>query len=254
MNFSTAETGMPDVLDVSVSEEALTVELSDGRTLAVPTGWYPRLAYAKEEERSNWTIIDGGQGIHWRELDEDVSLAGLLAGRASSEGQPSLQRWLDRRSEDRETLCDIKPGIWIQLSHPDPMPMGSKPSDLRFPDGRTVRVRHQYELVVELTKWLRQRGCLPDEILPIYRYASPRPHRDLDHLLDNRQPLVVARTSRDSLRDPKPREAGDLWIAGSFAAPFTVENMLTIIECAGRKPSEFAVRLRKVGRSAEKKG
>lgn len=98
MHFSTPETGIPSVLDVSVSEEVLTVELSDGRTLAVPTGWYPRLAYAKEEERANWTIIDGGQGIHWRELDEDVSLAGLLAGRASSEGQRSLRRWLDQRS------------------------------------------------------------------------------------------------------------------------------------------------------------
>ena len=102
MNFSMAEAGMPGVLDVSVSEKALTVELSDGRKLAVPTGWYPRLAYAREEEHAIWTIIDGGQGIHWRELDEDVSLASLLAGRASSEGQLSLQRWLDRRSEDRE--------------------------------------------------------------------------------------------------------------------------------------------------------
>ena len=101
MDFSTAEAGMPAVLDVSVSEKALTVELSDGRTLSVPTGWYPRLVYAKAEERANWTIIDGGQGIRWRELDEDVSLAGLLAGRASSEGRLSLQRWLDRRSEDR---------------------------------------------------------------------------------------------------------------------------------------------------------
>lgn len=102
MNLPTPEAGMPDVLDVSISEEALTVELSDGRTLAVPTGWYPRLAYATEGERASWTIINGGQGIHWRELDEDVSLAGLLAGRASSEGQLSLQRWLDRRSGDRE--------------------------------------------------------------------------------------------------------------------------------------------------------
>ena len=98
MRSSTLEARLPDVLDVSVSEETLTVELSDGRTLAVPTGWFPRLVYAEEGERANWTIIDGGQGIHWRELDEDVSLEGLLAGRASSEGQRSLRRWLDRRN------------------------------------------------------------------------------------------------------------------------------------------------------------
>ena len=72
--------------------------LSDGRTLAVPPGWFPRLVYAEEEERTNWTIIDGGQGVHWPELDEDVSLEGLLAGRASGEGQQSLRRWLDLRN------------------------------------------------------------------------------------------------------------------------------------------------------------
>ncbi|MYE84625.1 MAG: DUF2442 domain-containing protein [Gammaproteobacteria bacterium] len=105
MNLSMAEAGMLGVLDVSVSEEALTVELSDGRTLSVPIGGYPRLAYVREEERASWTIIDGGQGTHWQELDEDVSLTGLLAGLASREGQLSLQRWLDRRSEDREFLA-----------------------------------------------------------------------------------------------------------------------------------------------------
>ena len=85
------------VLDVAVTEETLRVELSDGRTLSVPTGWYPRLVYATEEERSDWTIIDGGRGIHWPKLDEDVSLEGLLAGRGSGEGQLSLKRWLETR-------------------------------------------------------------------------------------------------------------------------------------------------------------
>ena len=87
---------MPEVLVVTVSAETLRVELSDGRTLSVPTGWYPRLAYATESERANWTIIDGGHGIHWRDLDEDVSLEGLLTGRTSSEGHRSLRRWLAR--------------------------------------------------------------------------------------------------------------------------------------------------------------
>lgn len=165
-------------------------------------------------------------------------MAGLLAGRASSEGQLSLQRWLDRRSEDREILYDIKPGVWIQLSHPDPVPPYSKPRDLRFPDGRTERVRHQYELVVELTKWLRQRGCLPDAILPIRCDAHNR--------------LLVVKENRNDLHDSK--EAGDLFIEGSFNASRLAENMRTIIECAGQETGEFAVRLRKVGRSAEKKG
>ena len=88
---------MPEVSDVAVSEEALRVDLSDGRTLSVPIGWYPRLAYATDEERSNWTIMDEGHGIHWRDLDEDVSLDGLLAGHASQESQASSRRWLEGR-------------------------------------------------------------------------------------------------------------------------------------------------------------
>ena len=98
MTISVPELRMPAVLDVAVSEETLRVELSDGRTLSVPTGWYPRLAYATDVERANWRIIGGGHGIHWHDLDEDVSLEGLLAGRASGEGQRSLRRWLERRS------------------------------------------------------------------------------------------------------------------------------------------------------------
>ena len=100
MTISVGELRMPEVRDVAVSEETLRVELSDGRTLSVPTGWYPRLAYATEDERADWRIIDAGHGIHWSALEEDVSLEGLLAGRASGESQPSLKRWLASRSPE----------------------------------------------------------------------------------------------------------------------------------------------------------
>lgn len=92
---------MPEVLNVEVSEDALRVKLNDGRTLSVSSGWYPRLLHATEQERGNWTLIDGGRGIHWQELDEDVSLEGLLAGRASRENQASLKRWLEGRLAKR---------------------------------------------------------------------------------------------------------------------------------------------------------
>ena len=98
MSVSVVEMRLPEVSDVAISEEALSVELSDGRTLSVPIGWYPRLAHATDAERSNWRILDEGHGIHWCDLDEDVSLDGLLAGRASRESQASLRRWLERRS------------------------------------------------------------------------------------------------------------------------------------------------------------
>lgn len=85
MDTSVPELRTPTVLDVDVSDNTLRVTLSDGRALAVPSGWYPRLAHAKASELANWMVIDGGGGIHWPELDEDVSLTGLLAGTPSQE-------------------------------------------------------------------------------------------------------------------------------------------------------------------------
>ena len=94
MNISTVEVRVPDAGEVTVTEDTLTVELSDGRTIAVPLAWYPRLVYASVTERGNWWLIGGGQGIHWPDLDEDISVEGLLAGRPSGESQESFRRWL----------------------------------------------------------------------------------------------------------------------------------------------------------------
>ena len=98
MDTSVPELRMPTVLDVDVSDDTLRVTLSDGRALAVPSGWYPRLAHAKASERANWMVIDGGAGIHWPQLDEDISLSGLLAGTPSQESQQSLRGWLATRA------------------------------------------------------------------------------------------------------------------------------------------------------------
>ncbi len=91
---------VPDAIDVRVSDDTLMVELSDGRTIAVPLDWYPRLKYATAEERRNWRLIGGGQGIHWEDLDEDISVKGLLAGKPSGESQASFTKWLKNRSID----------------------------------------------------------------------------------------------------------------------------------------------------------
>ncbi|HEY2995139.1 MAG TPA: DUF2442 domain-containing protein [Methylomirabilota bacterium] len=84
-------------MKVSVTDALLRVDLSDGRTLAVPTEWYPRLAHGNVRERSRWRLIGGGTGIHWPDLDEDISVQGLLAGHRSGESRHSLKRWLDSR-------------------------------------------------------------------------------------------------------------------------------------------------------------
>lgn len=85
--------------EVSVTDDCLAVELSDGRNLAVPLAWFPRLQYGTAAERRNWRLIGGGggDGIHWADLDEDISVSSLLAGRASGESSRSLQRWLESR-------------------------------------------------------------------------------------------------------------------------------------------------------------
>jgi hypothetical protein len=82
---------------VSASDEALVVDLADATTLTVPLLWFPRLAHGTPAERANWRLLGGGTGIHWPDLDEDISVESLLAGRRSGETQDSLRRWLQSR-------------------------------------------------------------------------------------------------------------------------------------------------------------
>ncbi|BCO32029.1 hypothetical protein TspCOW1_21320 [Thiohalobacter sp. COW1] len=89
---------VPNAVGVEVSEDTLSVELSDGRSIAVPLEWYPRLVHASIEERNDWRLIGAGQGIHWESLDEDISVAGLLAGKPSGESQTSFRQWLEHRA------------------------------------------------------------------------------------------------------------------------------------------------------------
>jgi hypothetical protein len=68
------------VVDVAFTEESVSVTLKDGRTITVPFTWYPRLLHASAQQRSNWRIAGGGYGIHWPDIDEDLSTVGLLRG------------------------------------------------------------------------------------------------------------------------------------------------------------------------------
>src|SRR4051794_29138190 len=98
MAFSAVDSRAPRAIAVAIGEDTLSVDLSDARTIAVPLAWYPRLLHAKAKERKNWRLVAGGDGIHWPDLDEDISVEALLAGRASGEGQTSLRKWLAGRS------------------------------------------------------------------------------------------------------------------------------------------------------------
>ena len=97
MNILAIEIEIPYALDVYTSEEALTVDLSDGRTISVPLGWYPRLEHADPDERANWRLIVKGRGIHWTDIDEDIIVEGLLSGKPSGESQGSFKKWLQNR-------------------------------------------------------------------------------------------------------------------------------------------------------------
>jgi hypothetical protein len=100
MSSSTVEKSqVAQATGVELSEDTLSVDLADGRTIAAPLAWYPRLAHATAEERKIWRLTAGGRGIHWPALDEDMSVANLLGGRPSDESQHSFKKWLAGRSK-----------------------------------------------------------------------------------------------------------------------------------------------------------
>jgi len=94
MSSSTVDTYAAVAIGVRVTDDSLSVELADGRTIGAPLAWYPRLAHGTVKERKTWRFIGGGRGIHWPDLDEDISVANLLAGQPSGESQASLKKWL----------------------------------------------------------------------------------------------------------------------------------------------------------------
>jgi len=98
MNTSTVNVQAVRAQNVVLSSDTLTVDLSDGRTISVPLAWYPRLLHGTPEERNNWRLIGDREGIHWPDLDEDVSVENLLLGKPSGESQASFARWLEQRA------------------------------------------------------------------------------------------------------------------------------------------------------------
>ncbi|HEV2827761.1 MAG TPA: DUF2442 domain-containing protein [Pyrinomonadaceae bacterium] len=84
--------------NVVVTDDSLTVDLSDGRSISVPLAWYPRLLQGTPEERRNWRLIGNNEGVHWPDLDEDISVENLLLGRPSGESQDSFKKWSSSRN------------------------------------------------------------------------------------------------------------------------------------------------------------
>ncbi len=97
MSISAIEIEVPKAENVKITKDTLRVDLSDGRTISVPLEWFPRLVHATSDERNNWRLIGRGHGIHWEDIDEDISVEGLLTGKPSAESQDSFKRWLNQR-------------------------------------------------------------------------------------------------------------------------------------------------------------
>src|SRR3989304_984663 len=92
-----ATVALPRILNATVTEDTLSVDVEDGRTVSVPIGWYPRLAHGTSAERANFQISGAGYGIHWPDLDEDIGVEGLRFGERTSESPESFAKWLRSR-------------------------------------------------------------------------------------------------------------------------------------------------------------
>jgi hypothetical protein len=99
MSSLAAERKEPQARSVGVSDESLTVDLTDGRTLTVPLAWFPRLWHGTAEERKNFELFGDGTYIHWPDLDEDLTIAGLVAGLPSNKAPQSVKKWLEARRQ-----------------------------------------------------------------------------------------------------------------------------------------------------------
>jgi uncharacterized protein DUF2442 len=93
------ELRMVSAQNVQITDDALIVDLSDGRTVSVPLAWFPRLLHGTLEERNKWRLIGEGEGIHWPDLDEDISVENLILGKPSGESQKSFKKWLEARAK-----------------------------------------------------------------------------------------------------------------------------------------------------------
>ena len=89
-----AEPRIIAIESVAVTSDDLITDFEDGRRISLPLAWYPRLLHATPAERDNWRLVGNREGVHWPDLDEDVSAENLILGQPSRESQASFARWL----------------------------------------------------------------------------------------------------------------------------------------------------------------
>ena len=100
MNTVMIEINKAKAKKITLSDDTIIIDLEDGRTISAPIAWYPRLLYGTKKERNNWRLIGDGEGIHWPDLDEDISIDNIIFGKSSGESQQSFKKWLDNRNKN----------------------------------------------------------------------------------------------------------------------------------------------------------
>jgi hypothetical protein len=104
MNTSTETIHSLIAVQVQITENTLSVSLSDGRVVSVPISWYPRLSHALPQHLKVWELIGRGYGIHWPKVDEDISIENILLGQPSAESAQSFAKWKEwyKQKTDKE--------------------------------------------------------------------------------------------------------------------------------------------------------
>ena len=100
MSISVIGVERPLAQSALLTQEAISVDLVDGRTISAPLAWHPRLANGTPAERDKWRLIGRDEGIHWPDLDEDISVTNILSGKPSGESQQSFRKWLEERNKN----------------------------------------------------------------------------------------------------------------------------------------------------------
>lgn len=108
MSSSQIDTAEVVATSVAVTDESLSANLADGRVITVPLAWYPRLLHATPDERGRWELLADGRHVHWPDIDEDLSVDGLLLGRPSAESDASLQEWFAARRERKPLTLEAR--------------------------------------------------------------------------------------------------------------------------------------------------
>lgn len=204
MSSSLTEPAQSLAESVAFMSDSLEIELSDGRTISAPLAWYPRLSHASPTQLSNWRLIGNGIGIHWPEIDEDISINDLIKGLPSSESQSSLKHWLEARTfqaeeppESRDRRSSLTPATDLFERFLSSYAIG----DAANPSARFLMLFSRFEYALKKLGYVQQSG---ERVLIQWRRFAAETHLNLpldDPLIVRTRPLVSMPPAKQVVRN-----------------------------------------------------